>query len=91
MAISEEDRKAFHNQADRVLDLLNFDFDEVGREDKDRAVTVTLATDLGTPEMKVAKLKIAPNHRFVVFSVLGNERETFYRRDDAADFINDIL
>jgi len=83
--LSDEDRNAFNNQADRVVDALD-GVEEVARENNSRSVQVTLSRG-----DEMAELKVLPRHRFLAKSFFGTERETFYRRDDTADFLDDLL
>lgn len=94
--LSDEDRSAFHRQADRVLDSVDVDFNEVDRQDKNNAVRSVLMT-LKDGESIMVVLKIAPRHRFIV-DLVGGSRENpggdyfrTTRRDDAAEKVENFL
>lgn len=88
MTISEADRDAFHNQADRVVDALDVDGAfEVTRVDSDAKVTVILTDGDGA----LVELQIRPNHRFLVRPEPGDLGDTTYRRDEATEFLEEAL
>ena len=86
MELSEEDRKAFNNQADRVLDALEGDFHVVSRENKNRSVLVVLSSG-----GNMAEFKVIPRHRFLVRSFATGDREVFHRRQDTVALLELIL
>jgi hypothetical protein len=87
MELSEEDRQAFHSQADKIADEVGAT--EVNREDHDLAVaSVFFALD-ENDEAVMATLKILPRHRFLVKGLEGKTRTT--RRDEAVEALNEAL
>lgn len=87
MELTEEDREAFHNQADKIADAV--DAKEVNREDHERSVaSVFFALD-ENDEAIMATVKILPRHRFFVQSLEGRIRTT--RRDEAVEAVNSAL
>lgn len=87
MGFSEEDREAFHSQADKIAE--GVDAKEVNREDHERAVaSVFFALD-ENEEAVMATVKILPRHRFVVKGLGGKTRTT--RRDEAVEALNEAL
>lgn len=87
MELSEEDRNAFHNQADKIAEAASAK--EVNREDHDLAVaSVFFALD-ENDEAIMATLKVLPRHRFLVKTLEGKTRTT--RRDEAIEALNEAL
>jgi hypothetical protein len=87
MEISDEDRNAFHSQADKIADSLGAK--EVNREDHERAVaSVFFALD-ENDEAVMATVKVLPRHRFLVKTLEGRTRTT--RRDEAVEALNEAL
>jgi hypothetical protein len=90
--LSTEDRKAFHNQAERVVDGLDSDVTVVDRHDNERSVRFVLAKidedDIGNTT--IINLKIRPRHRFVV-DVIGGDYYRTTRRDNTIDFIDKTI
>lgn len=84
MQISEEDRQAFHSQADRVSKAV--EAQELRRLDKEGSVKVAYSN--GSID-SLAVLTVAPRHRFIVEGVDG-ERFSTTRRDEAIDKIKDL-
>jgi len=84
MQISEEDRKAFHSQADRVSKAVSAE--ELRRLAKEGRVKVAYSN--GSIDF-LAVLTVAPRHRFIVEGMDG-ERFSTTRRDEAIDKINDL-
>jgi hypothetical protein len=84
--LSDEDRQAFHNQADRVLSEVGI-AEEIRRVDTEDTVRVYVSSN---GEMPLAILVIRPRHRFTVEGMDGT-RETVYRRPDACRFLSDVL
>ena len=87
MELSEEDRQAFHSQADKIVDGVSAT--EVNREDQERAVaSVFFALD-ENDEAVMATIKVLPSHRFLVKTLDGRTRTT--RRDEAIEALNNGL
>lgn len=87
MEITEEDREAFHSQADRIANAV--DVKEVGREDNDGSVTsVFMALDENESATMVT-VKVLPRHRFLVQSPDGRTRTT--RRDEAIEAVQNVF
>lgn len=87
MELTEEDRQAFHSQADKIADAV--DAKEVEREDQERAVASVFFTLDENDEAIMATVKVLPRHRFLVQSLDGRTRTT--RRDEAIEAIKDGL
>ena len=87
MELTEEDREAFHSQADKIADAV--DAKEVTREDQDRAVASMFFSLDENEKAIAATVKVLPRHRFLVKTVDGRTRTT--RRDEAVEAINDGL
>lgn len=87
MELSEEDRNAFHNQADKIADAVGAK--EVEREDHERAVaSVFFALD-ENEEAVMATVKVLPRHRFLVKTLDGRTRTT--RLDAAVAALDEAL
>lgn len=87
--LSSEEREAFNNQIDRILDETGVeDLVEVNRQENGRCIKAILTVKNGKLD-PIIELAILPRHRFRVRS--GNTSETFYRRDLTVDLIEDIL
>lgn len=87
MELTEEDRQAFHSQADKIAEAV--DAKEVTREDQDTAVASVFFTLDENDEAIAATVKVLPRHRFLVKTLDGRTRTT--RRDEAIEAINDGL
>lgn len=88
--LSDGDREAFHNQADRVLDEIDGDYYVLERTDRPKNVRVALATR-EREETRLIYLTILPRHRFLVKCRATGFREVTTRRDDTVDFIESNL
>lgn len=87
MELTDEDRQAFHSQADKIAEAASAK--EVNREDHDRAVaSVFFALD-ENDEAVMATVKVLPRHRFLVQTLDGRTRTT--RRDEAIEALNNGL
>lgn len=87
MELTDEDRQAFHSQADQIADAVGAK--EVKREDHERAVaSVFFALD-ENDEAVMATVKVLPRHRFLVKTLEGRTRTT--RRDEAIEALNESL
>jgi len=83
MELTEEDREAFHNQADKIADVV--DAKEVNGEDHERSVaSVFFALDENDEAIMVT-VKVLPRHRFLVQSLEGRTRTT--RIDEAIEAV----
>lgn len=100
--LTDEDIEAFNNQADRVVDDLPEEVEELSRNMKGHVLKVILYTRRD-PEVETIFenmddyiiLKIMPRHRFRVETtegkVLEKGKNTFHRRKDAVERIEELL
>lgn len=87
MEISDEDRNAFHNQADRISGELSAT--EANREDGDRSVTSVFFDLDENDEAVMVTVKVLPRHRFLVKTPDRRVRTT--RRDEAIEAARNAL
>ena len=83
--LSEEDRQAFRNQAQRVFDEVEVPHD-FRVMDTDNAVVLPLVRG---DEMAV--LRVLPRHRFKVENVNECRSEVTYDLPEAVEFVQEVL
>lgn len=92
--LSSEEREAFNNQIDRILDETGVeDLVEVNRQENGRCIKAILTVkSVKSGELEpLVELAILPRHRFRVRCHSEDVLETFYRRDDTVDLVEDTL
>lgn len=83
--LSEEDREAFRNQAQRVYNEVDVPHD-FRAMDTDNAVVLPLVRG-----DKMAVVRVLPRHRFKVENVNECSSEVTYDRPEAVEFVQEVL